>query len=170
MNNDTSVYSINDVPNSGNYVLLVPAEIIPSKRYKLKIESMVNPEVFDTSKNYFEIAPLIDGIWYYSNLTELSGLELNLNIFTFGNDSFFGQSHFHFQYLFFGDPVSYERMDTVGGVVVFPDIRFVMREPGNKEFDFTGKMTASDRISGRITGFIDSTYGNLNDTLTLVRQ
>lgn len=170
MNNDTSIYSVNDIPNSGNYVLLVPSSIIPSKKYKLKLESMVNPEVSDTSRNYFEIAPLIDGHWSHSYLSEFSGLELDLDLFTFGNDSFLGRGHFHFQYLLYDEMVSYERTDTVGGVISYPDIRFVMRETGNKEFNFTGKMTASDRISGRITGFIDSTYGNMNDTLTLRRQ
>ncbi len=170
INDNESVYSQNNISNTGIYILGLPADLIPSKKYQLKILSMNNPEIFDISEPYFEIAPLIDGRWYYSNMTEFSGLELDLNLITFINDSFIGRGIFHFKYRSSGNLVNYEKTDTVAGVISYPDISFVMREPEYKEFYFTGKMMTVGEIKGRITGFIDSTYGNLNDSLTLVRQ
>lgn len=170
LNNDSSVYSVNNIPNAGNFVLKFPVDIIPSKRYQLKLEVMTEPQVFDKNKDYFEITPVIEGHWYYSNLSEASGLALELDLVSFGNDYFFGRGHFRFNYLQHDTTVNYEKTDTVGGSINYPVINIVLREPGNKEFDFSGKMSTGGRISGRLTGFIDSTYGFLNDTLTLVRQ
>lgn len=170
VNDNESVYSRNNIPNTGVYILRLPADVIPSKKYQLKILSMNNPRIFDISEPYFEIAPLIDGRWYYSNMTEFSGLELDLNLLTFINDSFIGRGIFHLKYLSSGNLVNYEKTDTVAGVFSYPDISFVMREPGYKEFYFTGAIVTIGEIKGRITGFVDSTYGTLNDSLTLVRQ
>ncbi len=169
-NDSKPVYSINHIPNSGEYILDIPLEIVPSKKYQLKIESMVNPEISDMNPAYFEIAPQIDGHWHYSNLSEISGLEVTLDLSSFTNDAFLGNGTFHFKYISHGMPVDYLREDTVGGVITYPDISFVMKEPGNKRFNFSGKMISNGMINGRISGFIDTTYGNLNDTLTLVRE
>lgn len=170
INENQSVYSVNNVLNTGIYILQVPVDILPSKKYQIKILSMNHPEIFDISRTYFEIAAGINGRWYYSSLTEFSGLELDLNLLAFINDSFIGRGKFHLKYLSQGNLIDYEKMDTVAGVLNYPDVSFVMREPGYKEFNFTGKMVSIGEISGKISGFIDSTYGNLNDSLTLVRQ
>ncbi len=169
-NDSQPVYSINNIPNTGDYILHIPLEIVPSKKYQLKLESMVNTEIFDINPAYFEIAPQIDGRWYYSNLSEISGLEIVLDLSSFTNDAFLGNGTFHFRYISHGIPVDYLKEDTVGGVMTFPDISFVMKEPGNKRFNFSGKMISNGMINGRISGYIDTTYGNLNDTLTLVRD
>ena len=170
INNDQSVYSINNIPNTGNYLLQIPASITPSEKYQIKIESMTHPEVFDISNSYFEILPSIDGRWYYSNLSEFSGLELDLELSAFVNNSFTGTGYFHLRYNSTGNIINYERTDTVAGLISFPDISFVLREPDGKEFDFVGKMVTNAEIGGRIIGYIDSEYGSLNDTITLVRQ
>jgi len=168
-NNSQPMYSINNVPNSGDYIFHIPLEIVPAKKYQLKIESMVNPEISDINSAYFEITPQIDGHWSYSNLSENSGLEIALDLSSFTENAFLGNGTFHFKYISQGIPVDYLREDTVGGVMTYPDISFVMKEPGNKRFNFSGKMISNGMISGRISGFIDNTYGNLSDTLILVR-
>ena len=169
-NADLPVYSINGIPNSGYYTFRIPADIIPSKEYKLKIESMTHPEIFDISNTAFEIAPLIDGHWYYSDLTEFSGIEIELFLISFINESFIGSGSFHLKYRSMGNLKNYERSDTVGGTMSYPNISFIMREPGGKEFNFVGQMITNATIRGRIRGFVDSTYGSLDDSLTLTRQ
>ncbi len=165
-----SVYSVGSIPDSGNYPLKIPGEIIPSKKYQLKIESMNSPEISDITPLYFEIAPLIDGQWYYSNLELDSGLEIRLQLTRFLTDAFLGNGYFHLRYFSAGAVVNYEAVDTIGGTISYPDISFKMREAGNKEFDFTGKMETGSRIRGKISGFVDSGYGAINDSITLVRQ
>ena len=170
INDNQSVYSVNNIPNTGYYSLPVPSEIVPSDKYQLKIESMLHPEIYDLNKTYFEIAPLINGRWYYSGVTETTSLELDLELTDFVSNTFTGSGYLHFTYLHYGEPVTYESTGIIGGIVSFPDIGFYMREEGGKQFDFTGKMITNSEISGRIIGNIDPVYGNLNDTLTLVRQ
>ncbi len=165
-----SIYSVNSIPNSGNYQLRIPGEIIPSKKYQLKIEAMTNPEITAITQLYFEIAPLIDGEWYYSNLELDSGLEIRLQLTRVFNNAFLGNGFFHLRYFSGGGKVDYETVDTVGGSIAYPDISLKMREPGNKQFDFTGKMVTGSRIRGNISGFVDSVYGNINDSITLIRQ
>lgn len=169
-NGELSVYSINGISNSGYFLFKIPADIVPSKEYRLKIESMTHPEIFDISKTSFEIAPVIDGHWYYSGLTEFSGFEIDIFLTSFLNESFLGNGHFHLRYRLMGNLINYERSDTVGGVMSYPDISFIMREPEGKEFNFVGEMITNTTIRGRIRGFVDSTYGNLDDSLTLTRQ
>ncbi len=165
-----SVYSVSDIPDSGSYSLKIPAELIPSKKYLLKILSMNHPEISDVTPLYFEISPLIDGTWEYSNLELDSGLEIRLRLSSFFSDIFLGNGYFHLRYLSNSGIVNYESADTVGGTVNYPDISFKMREPGNKEFGFSGKMVSGSRIRGKITGYVDSSYGVLGDSVILIRQ
>ena len=142
-----SVYSVNNIPDTNNYVLKIPGEIIPSKKYQLKIESMNSPDIFDINTNYFEISPLIDGKWNYSDLELDSGLEIRLQLTSvflnflvtdiFISGTFQAVRNYEF-----------EAADSVGGTVSYPDIYFVMREPGNKEFGFSGE-------NGRGAGFAE---------------
>lgn len=170
INDGQVVYAVNDIKNSGNYVLQIPPQVLPSKRYLLKIVSMNYPEVFDILKTYFEIAPLIDGSWYYSDLKEISGFELNVKLLSFIDNAFFGSGYFHLRYFSDGSLINYVRTDTIGGSISYPDVNFILREKNGKEFYFTGQMVNNSEISGRISGFVDPAYGNLNDTLTLRRQ
>ena len=165
-----SVYSVNNIPDTNSYIFKIPGEIIPSKKYQLKIESMNSPDIFDINTNYFEISPLIDGKWNYSNLELDSGLEIRLQLNSVFNNAFLGNGHFHLRYFSGGTIMNYEAADSVGGTVSYPDFFFIMREPGNKEFHFIGKMVAGDRIRGKITGYVDSNYGSLEDSITLVRE
>jgi hypothetical protein len=170
LNDNQIVYSVNDVKNAGNYILKLPAEVIPSKNYLLKIASMIHPEIFDIIKMYFEIAPLIDGTWYYSDLNAGPGFELNVELSSFIDNAFFGRGYFHLRYFSFDSLINYVRTDTLGGTISYPDVNFVMREQNGKKFFFTGQMINNSAISGKISGFVDSTFGTLNDTLTLQRQ
>ncbi len=165
-----SVYFVNNIPNSGSYVLSIPGEIIPSKRYQLKIESMDNPEISDITSIFFEISPLIEGRWKYSDLELDSGLEIRLQLSSFLSNAFLGNGYFHLRYYSGGALINYEAVDTVGGTISYPDVSFKMREPGNKEFNFSGKMVSGSQIRGKISGYVDSSYGSLEDSITLVRQ
>ena len=167
---DESVYSENNIPNTGKYFLQIPDSLVPSEKYKLRIISMADPEISDITNSDFKIFPQISGNWFYSDIVEDTGLEISLELVSFFNNSFLGSGRFHFKYLDAGNAIDYLRQDTVGGIFNFPDISFVMREQGNKEFNFIGKMITNNKIKGRIFGFIDSTYGNLADSLTLIRQ
>jgi hypothetical protein len=167
---DQSVFAVNNIPNSGEYIFQIPGSIAPSKKYQLKIESVIHPEVFDINKTYFEIAPKIDGHWFYPNLTEDSGLEIDLELLSFINNSFIGNGTFHLRYISFGEITDYMMADTIGGILSYPDISFTMKESNNKEFNFVGKMITNNSIQGRIFGVVNNTYGNLNDSLTLIRQ
>lgn len=170
IDDDQVVYAVNDVKNTGNFVLQLPPEIIPSVKYLIKIGSMANPEIFDITSTNFEIAPRIQGTWYYSDLKEISGFELNLLLFPFLSNTFFGSGYFHLRYFSSGSLINYERADTVGGIISYPDVTITLRESSGKEFNFTGRMINNSAISGKISGFVDSTFGTLNDTLTLRRQ
>lgn len=167
---DQVVYAVNDVQNTGNFVLQIPPEIIPSEKYLLKIGSMAHPEIFDINKTTFEIAPRIEGTWYYSDMTEFSGFELNLRLSPFFSNTFFGRGYFHLRYYSSGRVINYERADTLGGTISYPDVIITLRESSGKEFNFTGRMINNSAINGKISGFVDSTFGTLNDTLTLRRQ
>ncbi len=170
INNDQSVFAVNNIPNTGNYFFQIPGSVAPSKTYQLKIESVIHPEVFDINRSYFEIAPKIDGRWFYSNLTEDSGLEIDLELLSFINNSFIGSGTFHLRYISFGEITDYMMADTIGGILSYPDMSFTMKENNNKEFNFIGKMTTNNKIQGRIFGVVNNTYGNLNDSLTLIRK
>lgn len=164
------VYSVNNIPDSGSYILAIPGEVVPSTSYQLKIESMNDPEISDITSLYFEISPLIEGDWYYSNLELDSGLEITLRLNRFLSNAFLGNGYFHLRYYSGGALMNYEAADTIGGTISYPDINFKMRERGNKEFNFSGKMITGDQIRGKISGYVDSAYGSLGDTITLVRQ
>jgi hypothetical protein len=170
INENKAVYSVNNIPDSGSYILEIPDSLVPSETYQLKIESMIHPEINDINKEYFEIAPRIDGHWFYSDLNEFSGIEIELEMQSYISNSFIGSGVFHFRYFFSGNPVDYIRVDTVGGILQYPDVGFVMRELNGKEFNFVGEMITNNQISGRLFGFIDSDYGNLSDSLILIRQ
>lgn len=165
-----SVYAVNDIPDSGSYILKIPGELTPSKKYQLKIESMYSPEIFDETSTYFEISPLIEGKWTYSDLEEDSGLEIRLQLSSVFTDAFLGNGYFHLRYFAGGRIVNYEAADTVGGTVSYPDFSFRMREPGNKEFIFSGKMVTGSMVRGKISGYVDAVYGSLEDSITIVRQ
>ena len=165
-----SVFSVSNIPDSGSYLLSIPGEIIPSKKYQLKIESMNDPEIADITSVYFEISPLIDGNWNFSNLELYSGLEIRLQVSSFFSNAFLGNGSFHLRYFSRGVVVNYIAVDTVGGIISYPDVSFKMRETGNKEFNFSGKMITGSRISGLISGFVDSTYGSIADSISLVRE
>ncbi len=165
-----SVYSVSNIPDSGSYSLIVPGEIIPSKKYQLRIESMNDPEIADINSFFFEISPLIDGDWNFSNIDLDSGMEIRLQLSSFLSNAFLGSGHFHLRYFYRGAVVNYIAADTVSGIISYPDVSFKMREPGNKEFNFSGKMITVSRIRGKIFGFVNSTYGSLTDSITLVRE
>ncbi len=165
-----SVYAVNDIPDSGSYILKIPGELTPSKKYQLRIESMNSPDIFDITSSYFEISPLIEGKWNYSDLELNSGLEIRLQISRFFTDAFLGNGYFHIRYFYRDSIVDYEAVSTVGGTVSYPDISFKMSEPGNKVFNFNGKMVTGSMIRGKITGFVDSVYGNIDDSITIIRQ
>jgi hypothetical protein len=166
----TEVYSVNNIPDSGSYILQIPESAFPSKSYHLKIESMIYPEIFDINKYDFEIAPDINGSWFYSNVNEGSGLEVNLDLSAYVGESFLGDGTFYFKYYIHGELRGYESNVTAGGILSFPQIGFKIRGNNNREFDFTGQMVTVDIIKGKIIGFVDSTYGSIDDSLTLVKQ
>ncbi len=164
------VYSVRNIPDSGSYEFRIPASVAPSKNYKLKIESMTQPEIFDVNKYYFEIAPDIDGDWFYSNVNEGAGLEINLNLSAYVGESFIGDGTFYFKYQAPGGLKGYESDITANGILSFPQIGIQIKGSDNREFDFTGQMITNSEIKGKIMGVIDSTYGSINDSLTLIRQ
>jgi hypothetical protein len=165
-----SVYAVNSIPDSGNYILRIPGELIPSKKYQLRIESMTNPEVSDITAIYFEIAPLIDGNWYYSNIEELSGLEIRLQLAGLLANAFLGNGYFHLRYFSAGNVINYQSADTVGGTISYPTVNFKMRNRDSRELKFSGEMVTGGRIEGKISGYIDSVYGSIDDSIKLVRQ
>lgn len=164
------IFSIDDIPDIGNFYLQIPSSAGPSKYYKLIIESMDNPEVNDATKNYFEIVPVADGQWFYSNVEEGTGMEIWLNLWSYVGDSFQGEGTFYFKYLSHNELAGYEGNITVNGILSYPQIGFEIKGDNEREFDLTGRMTRSGEIRGKITGFIDSTYSSIDDSLVLLRQ
>lgn len=170
INNNQSIYSVNNVPNSGHYIINIPSEALPSDRYQIKILLMNNPEIFDINKTYFEIAPAINGRWNSIKVNENTGLELDLELSDFINDSFTGKGYFYFTYYLYGEPVTYERQFSIAGLVSYPVVSFIMSRDTGETFNFTGKMSSNSEIPGRLIGYIDTVYGSLNDTITLHRM
>ena len=166
----TEVYSIGKINNTGTYTLQIPGSVAPSKNYKLKIESMSYPQVNDITKNYFEISPDIDGHWFYSNVENDQGMEVNLNLSSYIGDSFSGEGTFYFKYFYIGTLRGYDDSVTVIGILSFPRIGIQLNGSSNREFNFTGEMVTNNEIRGKMIGFIDSTYGSINDSLILRRQ
>lgn len=170
INDNQSIYSVNNVPNSGHFIINIPADAIPSDRYQIKILLMNNPEIFDINQTYFKIAPAINGNWYSIKTNENTGLELDLDLSEFVNDSFTGSGYFYFTYYHYGEPVTYEKLFSIAGLVSYPVISFIMSRDTSETFNFTGKMSSNIEIDGRLIGYIDPTYGSLNDTITLHRR
>ncbi len=170
INNDQSIYSVNNVPNSGHYIINIPEDALPSDRYQIKILLMNNPGIFDINRTYFEIAPAINGRWNSIKVNENTELELDLELSDFVNDSFTGGGYFYFTYYHYGEPVTYEKQFSIAGLVSYPVISFTMSRDSSETFNFTGKMSSNTEIRGRLIGYIDPVYGSLNDTLTLHRR
>ena len=148
----------------------IPSSAGPSKNYKLIIESMKNPGVHDATKYNFEIVPVAAGDWYYSNVNEIAGLEISLHLASYINDSFIGDGTFYFKYISHGEPAGYESYVTASGIFSYPQIGIQLKGDDNRQFDITGQMIGSGEIRCRITGWIDQTFGTIDDSLILSRQ
>jgi hypothetical protein len=170
INDDQSIYSVNNVPNSGHFIINIPSDALPSDRYQIKILLMNNPEIYDINQTYFEIAPAINGRWNSIKVNGTTGLELDLELSDFVNDSFTGSGYFSFTYYHYGEPVTYEKQFSIEGLVSYPVISFIMSRDTSETFNFTGEMSSNTEIGGRLIGYIDPVYGSLNDTLTLHRR
>ncbi|HSD62225.1 MAG TPA: hypothetical protein VLB50_00445 [Ignavibacteriaceae bacterium] len=164
------IYSVGNIPDSGGYSLKIPSSAAPSKNYKLIIESMKNPEVHDGTKYNFEIIPVAAGDWYYSNVNEVAGLEISLHLASYINDSFIGDGTFYFKYISHGKPAGYESYVTASGVFSYPQIGIQLKGDDDRHFDISGQMIGSGEIKCRITGWIDESFGTIDDSLTLSRQ
>ncbi|GEM_PF-4810352 len=169
LNNSQQVHSITNIQNSGNYSFTIPTSLTPAKTYQIKIISMNNPNIYDLNENYFEIRPNINGRWLYSRINNGFGLKMDV-VLNYSNDAITGTGYFYFKYNYGGNPRGYESGVDISGVLSYPLISFTLTGSDNTKFNFTGEFSAYNKISGKVTGYIDNTWGSLDEQLTLEKQ